>query len=86
MHSMEPPALDIFATKGTEYIFVVCFLLLLIFFWRFLYPPRKTDNSCPEESCAGGSGSIPDEESGGCSQPEETGILMEHSSDKRRTR
>jgi len=39
---METPPLDIFATKGAEYIFVVGFLLALIFFWRILYPPKKS--------------------------------------------
>jgi len=27
---------DMFATKGIEYVFVLGFLFLLIFFWKFL--------------------------------------------------
>ncbi len=33
---------DIFASKGIEYLFVIGFLLLLIFFWRFLFSPSRT--------------------------------------------
>ena len=38
---------DIFATKGLEYIFVVGFLGLLVFFWRYLNKPvvAKNQNS-----------------------------------------
>ncbi len=32
---------DIFATKGIEYLLVICFLLLFILFWRFLSRPAK---------------------------------------------
>ena len=32
---------DIFATKGIEYILVITFLVLLIGFWRFLMGGRK---------------------------------------------
>jgi glycine cleavage system H lipoate-binding protein len=38
---MENAGIEIFATKGTEYLFVIGFLLLLICFWRLLYPPQK---------------------------------------------
>ncbi|MBN1570922.1 MAG: glycine cleavage system protein H [Acidobacteria bacterium] len=38
---METAGIDIFATKGMEYLFVIGFLLLLIFFWRLLYPPKE---------------------------------------------
>ncbi len=44
---MGTPPLDIFATKGVEYIFAVGFLLTLIFFWRILYPPKKPAASAP---------------------------------------
>lgn len=27
---------DIFATKGIEYIFILCFIVVLVFFWKFL--------------------------------------------------
>jgi glycine cleavage system H protein len=33
---------DIFATKGIEYLLVIGFLLFFIFFWRFLSRPAKT--------------------------------------------
>jgi glycine cleavage system H lipoate-binding protein len=39
---METTGIEIFATKGTEYIFVICFLLLLILFWRVLYPSNES--------------------------------------------
>jgi len=32
---------DIFATKGIEYLFVLGFLLVLILFWRLLNPPQQ---------------------------------------------
>jgi glycine cleavage system H protein len=32
---------DIFATKGIEYLFIVAFLLSLIFFWRYLNSSKK---------------------------------------------
>lgn len=32
---------DIFATKGMEYLIVIVFLISLIFFWRFLNRPAK---------------------------------------------
>jgi glycine cleavage system H protein len=32
---------DIFATKGIEYLLVIGFLLLFIFFWRYLSRPQK---------------------------------------------
>lgn len=41
---METSGIEIFATKGAEYIFVIGFLLLLIFFWRFLNAPGKPRN------------------------------------------
>jgi len=33
---------DIFATKGIEYLLVIGFLGLLVFFWRFLVTPSKS--------------------------------------------
>jgi len=33
---------DIFATKGIEYLFILFFLLSLLFFWKHLHPPVKT--------------------------------------------
>jgi len=33
--------IDIFATKGNEYLLVIGFLLLFVFFWRFLSRPAK---------------------------------------------
>lgn len=30
---------DIFATKGIEYIFIICFLAILVFFWKWLNKP-----------------------------------------------
>jgi glycine cleavage system H lipoate-binding protein len=38
---MEAAGVEIFATKGAEYVFVIGFLLLLIFFWRFLNQTGK---------------------------------------------
>jgi glycine cleavage system H lipoate-binding protein len=32
---------DIFATKGIEYLFVIVFLLVLVLFWRLLMRPRR---------------------------------------------
>ena len=32
---------DLFATKGIEYILVISFLLLFIFYWKFLNKPIK---------------------------------------------
>lgn len=39
---------DIFATKGMEYIFILGFLVALIFFWRFLH--RAEEASRPGAS------------------------------------
>ena len=33
---------DIFATKGMEYILILVFLAVLVFFWKFLYRPETT--------------------------------------------
>ncbi len=33
---------DIFATKGIEYLLILGFLLILVIFWRFLNKPAKT--------------------------------------------
>ncbi len=30
---------DIYATKGIEYIIVIAFLFIVVFFWRFIWPP-----------------------------------------------
>jgi len=30
---------DIFATKGIEYLFIICFLAILVFFWKWLNKP-----------------------------------------------
>ncbi|MBF8294905.1 MAG: hypothetical protein HW389_1450 [Bacteroidetes bacterium] len=47
---------DIFATKGLEYLFVVGFLLTLVVFWRFLnrssVPPRARTSAIPPASSA----------------------------------
>lgn len=32
---------DIFATKGIEYIIVIVFLILIIPFWKYLNAPSK---------------------------------------------
>ncbi len=45
---METSCIEIFATKGAEYLFVIGFLLLLIFFWRFLCTPDKPRNTQTE--------------------------------------
>ncbi len=49
---METRYIEIFATKGAEYIFVIGFLLLLIFFWRFLNAPGKPRNAGTEPAGA----------------------------------
>jgi glycine cleavage system H protein len=41
---------DIFATKGIEYIFIIGFLLLLVFFWRFLASLTKRVAQAPGPS------------------------------------
>lgn len=45
---METSCIEIFATKGSEYIFILLFLLLLVFFWRFLNAPGKPGNDATE--------------------------------------
>jgi glycine cleavage system H lipoate-binding protein len=35
-------SVDIFATKGIEYIFILGFLAVLIFFWKAINPEKKT--------------------------------------------
>jgi len=37
---------NIFETKGLEYILLICFLLLLIFFVRYIFSSKKK----PDES------------------------------------
>lgn len=32
---------DMFATKGIEYLLIICFLFMLVIFWRFLNKPAK---------------------------------------------
>ena len=44
---METSGIDIFATKGIEYILILCFLLLLTFFWRLLYRSTAPANAHP---------------------------------------
>ncbi len=49
---METASIDIFATKGIEYLLILGFLFLLIFFWRFLNrskEPVNDLNSSPEK-------------------------------------
>lgn len=33
--------IDIYATKGIEYLLVIAFLVLLVFGWRYLNQPRS---------------------------------------------
>ena len=33
--------MDIFATKGSEYLIVICFLLTVLLFWRFVARRRR---------------------------------------------
>jgi glycine cleavage system H protein len=40
---------DIFASKGIEYLFVIGFLLLLIFFWRYLFSSPRTAATVHEQ-------------------------------------
>jgi hypothetical protein len=37
--------IDIFATKGPEYIFVLIFLIALIFFWKFLHRSEESSQA-----------------------------------------
>jgi len=30
---------DMFATKGVEYLIIITFLVVIIFFWRYLHTP-----------------------------------------------
>jgi hypothetical protein len=44
-----PAHIDIFATKGSEYIFVLIFLIALIFFWKFLHRTEEHSQSVKKD-------------------------------------
>ena len=35
--------IDIYATKGVEYLLIIGFLILLVFAWRYLNQPPRTE-------------------------------------------
>jgi hypothetical protein len=45
---METTGIEIFTTKGAEYVLAIGFLLLLIVFWRLLYPSGERSNAVAE--------------------------------------
>jgi glycine cleavage system H protein len=47
---------DIFATKGMEYVFILFFIVVLVFFWRFL---SRAEGPEPSKNAAGSAGKQP---------------------------
>ena len=45
---------DIFATKGMEYVFILFFIVVLVFFWRFLSRAEGPEISKEGDDCADG--------------------------------
>ncbi|OGC08941.1 hypothetical protein A2V82_12735 [candidate division KSB1 bacterium RBG_16_48_16] len=45
--------IDLFATKGTEYLLVIGFLLVLIIYWRFLNSPARATRAAAMKMPAG---------------------------------
>ncbi len=50
---------DIYATKGIEYLIVVCFLLAVVVFWRYLWYPGEEVESARGVSGTGGMFRVP---------------------------